>query len=164
MKKYNADYQKEYRNRPENKEKAKEYQKKYREENEAKSVPIEKLRQYNLKYYHKKTKHYFRDYNRQYYKNNAEKFRERNLRRQYRITSEEYDHMLYKQNGVCAICNRTNEGDKKLSIDHCHATGKIRKLLCSRCNVGLGYFNDDTLLMQKAIVYIESNKYNQIQK
>ena len=60
------------------------------------------------------------------------------------ITREQFESMLAAQNGVCAICGRPETVKRKgvvhaLSVDHCHVTGKIRGLLCSRCNRLLGY-------------------------
>ena len=44
---------------------------------------------------------------------------------------------------------------KRLAVDHCHKTGKIRGLLCTKCNIGLGYFNDDVILLKNSIRYLE---------
>lgn len=59
--------------------------------------------------------------------------------------------MEKNQSGRCAICNRK----AKLVIDHCHATGFVRGLLCSRCNTGLGQFCDNTHLMEVAVEYLK---------
>jgi len=59
------------------------------------------------------------------------------------------------QGGVCAICGGINDNDDALSVDHDHETGRIRGLLCSKCNKGLGSFNDDPELLRKAIAYLE---------
>jgi recombination endonuclease VII len=79
----------------------------------------------------------------------------------YRLTQEEYHKMIADQNNLCAICgepesgkdNRTGEV-RALSIDHDHETGRIRKLLCRRCNTGLGNFRDSVPLLQKVIAYL----------
>ena len=77
------------------------------------------------------------------------------LRTKYNITPEQYAEMLTKQDGKCAICGREpNWGKKKLDVDHCHKTGKIRGLLCSDCNIGLANFKDSPELMQKATNYV----------
>ncbi len=60
----------------------------------------------------------------------------KNLRRRYGITLEQFDAMVKKQNRKCGICFAV----KPLSVDHCHKTGKIRKLLCRSCNSRLGWF------------------------
>lgn len=77
------------------------------------------------------------------------------------FTAQDYEKLFQAQNGVCAICSRpegvvdSRYGKKKdLAIDHCHATGAIRALLCSNCNRGLGLFNDDVALLAKAQSYV----------
>lgn len=74
----------------------------------------------------------------------------------YGISLEDYDEMLLAQDGVCAIC-RGLETSKRmfLSVDHCHTSGKVRGLLCSNCNRGLGSFKDQEVLLHKAIDYLE---------
>jgi hypothetical protein len=63
----------------------------------------------------------------------------------------------YYQNhdGACEICGKTT--DKRLMMDHCHATGEVRGILCFNCNVGLGMFLDSTNLLDNAIKYLNSN-------
>lgn len=67
-----------------------------------------------------------------------------------------YNEMLDKQAGGCAICGATkNKNGTALCVDHCHASGVIRGILCHNCNVSLGRFNDSVSLMKKAIAYLE---------
>ena len=63
------------------------------------------------------------------------------------------------QNGCCAICKGEEPSDFKgrLSIDHDHSSGKIRGLLCMKCNSGLGMFNDDEDILLNAIKYLKGN-------
>lgn len=99
--------------------------------------------------------------------NNPEKWEEqkRNQRfkRRYGITSKEYDTLLLNQKGTCAICNKLPQGlhssgrGKVLHVDHDHTTGKIRALLCDKCNRGLGYFSDNPELLIKASEYINAH-------
>jgi hypothetical protein len=63
------------------------------------------------------------------------------LRREYGITSVEYDRRLEEQDGVCAICKRDARG-WTLAVDHSHQTGQIRGLLCPGCNRTLGYLDN----------------------
>lgn len=77
------------------------------------------------------------------------------FQRQYSLTIEEYKEMLDTQGGVCYICKTTPK--KRLVVDHCHITRKIRGLLCGHCNTGLGYFQDDPARLQRAIEYLEWN-------
>lgn len=58
------------------------------------------------------------------------------------ITAEDYYNLLAKQGGKCALCGEPPRDDKRLSVDHDHATGKIRGLLCTSCNVGLGRYEE----------------------
>lgn len=81
--------------------------------------------------------------------------RERHLQQKYGISEQEYDKLLTKQNGVCAICERKCTKQKNLCVDHDHETGKVRGLLCDNCNVGLGRFKDSLKLLLKAAEYLE---------
>lgn len=83
--------------------------------------------------------------------------------RAYGITPEQYYQMLDEQEGKCAICksdspNSSRIGSGKLFIDHCHDTGNVRGLLCSKCNHAIGLLNDDVDFLQSAIEYINSSK------
>lgn len=79
-------------------------------------------------------------------RNNPEKFvvsaRKAYLKSQYNLTLAQYDKMLDGQNGVCAICGGINDRGYRLAVDHNHETGKIRGLLCSKCNLGLPILED----------------------
>lgn len=82
--------------------------------------------------------------------------------RTYGITAEDYYNILAAQNNKCAVCeseevNSSRVTSGKLFIDHCHDTGKVRGLLCSKCNHGIGLLNDDTALLQKAIEYLNKS-------
>lgn len=71
----------------------------------------------------------------------------------YNLSREDYNAMLASQKGLCAICSRPNPSIKRcLVIDHCHATGKVRGILCYGCN-RLMVLLDDEELLQKAIAY-----------
>lgn len=75
------------------------------------------------------------------------------LRKRYGITLKTYNSLLEKQNGVCAICGR-GPGKRRLHVDHCHKTGKVRELLCSNCNSALGKVGDNIGLLNKLIEYL----------
>ena len=82
---------------------------------------------------------------------------ERFMRLKYGITQEKYQQMLDSQNGSCAICKvkpdfKTRK--KRFSIDHCHATGTVRGLLCDACNRGIGMLKDDPNILMSAIEYL----------
>lgn len=77
------------------------------------------------------------------------------IRRMYGISLAEYEQMLEKQGGGCAICGATTDvGGRKLSIDHCHQTSLVRGILCAHCNQGLGHFKDSPHLLEKASKYL----------
>lgn len=61
--------------------------------------------------------------------------------------------MLEEQGGVCLICGRA----ALMQVDHCHDTGKVRGLLCSPCNRGLGSFKDSLALVQAAADYLRAH-------
>lgn len=76
----------------------------------------------------------------------------------YGITLEGYEEMLDKQNKKCYICgNETYANGKPLYVDHCHSSGKVRKLLCQPCNSGLGMFRDNPELLIKAADYVKEH-------
>ena len=66
--------------------------------------------------------------------------------------------MVEIQNGKCAICGAAQRLDRAQCVDHSHATGAVRGILCDECNKGLGCFKDDTELLRKAAYYLEQNK------
>jgi hypothetical protein len=80
----------------------------------------------------------------------------RRLNVKYRLTPEAYAALLAEQAGCCAICGRRAEEStgKVLSIDHDHETGRVRGLLCSHCNRGLGHFLDSEPLLRVAADYL----------
>lgn len=82
---------------------------------------------------------------------------ERARLKKFGLTAEEHSALLASQNGCCAICKRPENG-KKLAIDHCHKSGKVRSLLCQQCNVGLGAFGDDPRILVNAAKYILSHR------
>jgi len=85
------------------------------------------------------------------------------LKRHYGLAIEVYDQMLETQKGVCDICKQpetiTNEYTERwLSVDHDHETGKIRGLLCSKCNSVIGYAKDNIQTLKNAITYLEKHR------
>lgn len=95
-----------------------------------------------------------RNYDRQY----RAKFRPRKLRewykRVYGIHYKEFLKILRKQGGLCGICEFSLDDPH---LDHDPVTGRIRGILCHKCNCGLGMFLDDTAALQRAISYLEGN-------
>jgi len=88
------------------------------------------------------------------------------LKRLYGITVDQYYSMLESQGGGCAICGTKVPSSRKRKyasvemffVDHCHATGKVRGLLCSRCNRGIGFFDDSIDKLNLAVNYLEEAK------
>lgn len=85
------------------------------------------------------------------------------LLKKYGITIEEYDAMLDRQGGLCAICRGPETAIdgrtgvvRRLHIDHCHSTGRVRGLLCHGCNQGIGGLRDRVDLLVSAIDYLRS--------
>jgi len=86
--------------------------------------------------------------------------RANNLLKKYGMSVAEYDEMHYAQQGCCAICETPEtlvRGGRviRLSVDHCHDTGRIRALLCNFCNTALGKMKDNAALLRRAAAYVE---------
>lgn len=100
---------------------------------------------------------------RRYYQNHKKSYPEvlkrHQLKKKFGLTLEEYRDQCERQNNLCALCGQP-EADKRrgvvkaLAVDHDHATGARRGLLCGRCNRILGMFNDDIKLFELAIEYL----------
>lgn len=87
-----------------------------------------------------------------------------NLKKNFGLSIADYEKMAAAQNNTCAICltpetfvHKAKGQVARLAVDHCHATGKIRKLLCAKCNKALGLFEDNPELMEHAANYIRSH-------
>jgi hypothetical protein len=93
---------------------------------------------------------------RRYRAAHKEQLKERERLARYGLTQADYDAMLARQGGVCAICRK--KSDRPLQIDHCHKTGMVRGLLCLNCNTALGRLHDDPDLMRAAIAYLEASR------
>lgn len=75
-------------------------------------------------------------------------------RSRYGIHHDEYLALLLEQEGLCAICKTPSE---RLQLDHCHATGRVRGILCFRCNNALGCVGDQQLVLAEAIAYLRKH-------
>lgn len=93
----------------------------------------------------------------------ALKYRNHRIKRVYGITEREYKALYASQGGVCAICGLPAKDKQPLYIDHCHDTGKVRGLLCSSCNSGIGYFKDDLDLIASASSYLINSRLDKLQ-
>ena len=81
----------------------------------------------------------------------------RSLKKFYNMTIDEYDEILQEQNGKCAICcTQKPDGQKaRFCVDHDHETGRVRGLLCNKCNTLLGCAHDSIQILENAIFYIK---------
>jgi hypothetical protein len=105
---------------------------------------------------------------------NAARWRERNpdadadktLRRKYGITLAQYNELFEAQGGVCALCKKgettkrmkKGEGRERLAVDHCHDTGRVRGLLCFKCNTAIGSLGDTEEDAQRVVDYLNRSK------
>ena len=136
------------------KEKQREYWNKYQQSEKRKAYKAawyqankDRLQGYRVKWRKK-----FPDNNRRY-------FRNRHLIKKYGITQDQYEVLYKQQGGICAICGGmpdiTRHGITRLAIDHDHATGKIRGLLCNNCNAGMGIIGDTVEHLERAAEYLK---------
>jgi hypothetical protein len=119
------------------------------------------LQTYCKKCHYRKNKskrHLYKETDKAYKDKYKSRGKDLSLQNTYGITLEEYLSIKEKQDNACAICH-TKESllRKSLAVDHNHSTGKIRGLLCSRCNRGLGFFQDNSSLLNKARIYLDEH-------
>lgn len=95
-------------------------------------------------------------------KANPDKVRHTKLMRKYKLTLEQYNELHLKQSGVCAVCLEPETMKylgkvRQLCVDHNHKTGKVRGLLCSNCNRGLGLLQDSPVICNNLTDYLITN-------
>jgi hypothetical protein len=99
-----------------------------------------------------------KEYQKRYYKEHRDDLIERargwKLYQRYGLDFDDLDEMSVAQDNVCAMCREA----KKLVVDHCHASGAVRALLCYRCNTLLGVAGDDVELLKTAVNYLQHHK------
>lgn len=95
------------------------------------------------------------EYMKKWNKVNPEKARNIYYKKRFGITLEQYNDILKRQGGVCAICNEKDLHYGNLAVDHNHSTNKVRGLLCHLCNRALGMFKDDSYRLEKALNYLK---------
>jgi hypothetical protein len=86
-----------------------------------------------------------------------DRYKNKVLKSRYGITLEQYNAMYKAQGGKCAICEKAHRHENALPVDHEHATGKVRGLLCHSCNRSLHWF-DDPELAKRAQDYVAKYK------
>ena len=132
-----------------------EQSREYRAKNKLKLREIQRI-------WRKNTPEKQKQYNRRGYQQrkaqHVEWNRATSLRRNYGMTIPQYDAMYRDQNGVCAICQGFNVAGRRLAVDHNHATGVVRGLLCNTCNTSLGTAKESVDLLKKMIAYLERHE------
>lgn len=108
-----------------------------------------------FKLYHRKNKARHKASVDRWRKENPGAERAAQLKFKYGMSVAAYEAMLIAQSGRCAVCGTPATARRVLHVDHCHAEGHVRGLLCVQCNTGLGHFKDDPTRLQSAIAYLE---------
>ena len=102
-----------------------------------------------------------RAYQKRYREKNIEsintKSRGTHIKHKYGITLKQYDKMFEDQGGICKICSGVNINGRRLSIDHNHKTGKVRGLLCQRCNLELGFIEKHANDLERILKYLRGD-------
>ena len=88
-----------------------------------------------------------------FYQRNKDSEGKKKRLNKYGLSEREYNDLIKTHGGICAICSEPYP----LMIDHDHKSGKVRGLICRRCNTGLGYFKDSTENLENAIKYLLKN-------
>ena len=100
------------------------------------------------------------NYRKQYRLNRKENFcksyRKWHIKSKYNLSQKEWEGLWYSQDGRCSICDKFFEDIKDICVDHNHETGKIRGLLCKKCNSAIGFFNDNLQLLKTATEYLNN--------
>lgn len=101
----------------------------------------------------------YRKYAREWARQNPDKIKNYKLIKEFGITLEQYNNMFREQQGCCVVCGK-HQSELKLSlaVDHNHASGNIRQLLCNHCNLILGLVRDSVPLLKEFIKYVEKHK------
>lgn len=119
-----------------------------------KAKRLEWAKQYRLS--HKKE---LKEWGKNWYKKNKEKVRNSTLLYKYGLSITEYNYRFSEQNGCCVICEKhQSELTQALAVDHCHENGKVRGLLCSKCNIALGNVDEDINILLSMVDYLIKNK------
>lgn len=86
------------------------------------------------------------------------KYVDESVKRHFQITEEVFNQLLAQQGGGCGICGRlmSNHGRRRMVVDHCHTDGRVRGILCMKCNVGIGQLGDTDESIRRAFTYMQS--------
>lgn len=91
------------------------------------------------------------------YRKYPDYYKDADLKAKFGLSLEQYRELEERQDHKCALCHK-ERGPKRFAVDHDHKTGKNRGLLCDRCNLGLGWFEDSIELLEAAIRYIKAHQ------
>ncbi len=145
-------------------EKEREYQRQYHIKNRDKKLKYalnyrlrnrESILRYKREWYHRNRDEMLK-YWKKYNSENKQRRRWIVTRCKYGVTESTFNSMLTSQDGRCAICDvEFTKAQKRLPhIDHCHDTGRVRGLLCHKCNAGIGFLQHSPKILVDAIIYL----------
>lgn len=119
-----------------------------------KTKRLEWAKQYRLGH-----KEELKKWGKDWYKKNKDRVKNYALLHKYGLSITEYNYRFNEQNGCCAICGtHQSELTQSLAVDHCHEIGRVRGLLCSKCNITLGNVNEDVNTLLAMVEYLNKNK------
>jgi hypothetical protein len=114
--------------------------------------------------YYKRFREKHPNWRKEWDKTHLDSIKNSELKQDFGLTLNRYNQFLEKQRGVCAVCGcpetrKANKGNKikRLAVDHCHNTKKVRGLLCQDCNIMLGLAKENVTIFQNAITYLLKN-------
>lgn len=87
---------------------------------------------------------------------------EKRVQETYGLKEGEYAQLYSYQGGLCALCRRATGASRRLSVDHDHATGEVRGLLCRPCNTLLGHARDAIAFFRRCILYLSDHPYKRM--
>lgn len=146
----------------ENRERILAQMKTYRESNKEKVATAKAKCYYESKEeYSQKRKEYYASNKekicanvKKYREANSESIKERNRKKKYGIEEGTFDKMILEQDNKCLVCGNELGKGKAIAIDHCHTSGDVMGILCSRCNLMLGMVEDNVEILNSAIEYL----------
>lgn len=97
----------------------------------------------------------------EYRKKTNQSNRNNTLLKRYGIDVSQFEAMIEEQGNSCLVCKiqfDKSSSSQKPNIDHCHRTGKVRGILCTLCNAGLGSFRDSQMFLYSAITYLKDSE------
>jgi len=121
----------------------------------------------NSRQYYKEHREKELERTKQYYQNHREKELKRMKQRyllkgknelfvsKYGLSYKDWEGLWYSQDGHCAICDKFFADKTDICVDHNHKTGEVRSLLCKRCNIGIGLFDDSHELLKNTVEYLK---------